>query len=383
MRIIMPTLEPLEWMPPTINLIKKLSALGHEVVCITLFPSNYLENLNISGVTNIALAKKDCTITNRIPYIRGISGIFYRIDKIIKSIIAHKLGKIVNRELSKGGFLWVVNEMTVMLAGTNFLKNKRFAFIVYELHEKKFYARNIQKAAKLADIVIVPEYNRAHIMQSRYKLRKTPYVLPNKSDIQLEKDIPDDAAEAIKLIEEKKSEGKKIILYMGGINKERPLDDFLDVICKDNRYLLAVIGRHTLYLETLLNKYGNHIVNLGAYNPPIHLLVAKHADVGLLNYVSISEIQGLNALFCAPNKIYEYTGLGLPVIGNDIPGLRAEIMYSKAGKIVDFSNKYSVLEALDSIFEQYSDYSDNAKKYYNSVNIDEILSKILAEIKYF
>ncbi len=379
MRIIMPTLEPLEWMPPTINLIKKLSFLGYDVVCITLFPSEYLQNLNIPRVTNIWLSDKNCTLQNKIPYIKGVSGILYRLDKVIKKLVAKKLKKIVDQELKKGGFLWVVNEMTVVLAGVRFLKKKNYAFTVYELHERKWYARNIEKAAKMARIVIVPEYNRAHIMAWRYRLKNVPYVMPNKSDILLDDlKLSEDAVAAIKLLTDKKNSGKKVILYMGGINKERPLEGFLNSISKNDKYVLAIIGRQTTYLDILIRKYRERIIYLGAYNPPVHLAVAEHADIGLLNYVGISNVQGLNALYCAPNKIFEYTGLGLPVIGNDIPGLRNDILYSHAGEVVDFDNSEEVLMALEKIFNSYNEYSKNALSFYDGVDIDKTLIEILS-----
>ena len=55
MKIVMPTFERIEWMPPTITLIQKLSEMGHEVVYITIYPDNYLPSLGLKNVRNVFL----------------------------------------------------------------------------------------------------------------------------------------------------------------------------------------------------------------------------------------------------------------------------------------------------------------------------------------
>ncbi len=382
MRIVMPTFERIEWMPPTIDLLRKLDAMGHEVVCITIFPSEYLAKLSLKNVKNVYLHSREVSLQKKIKYRKGISGLLFRADILIKKLFARKLSKTIRRELAKGGYLWIVNEMTVMLSGSRFLKQfKHYAFTMYELHEDIFANRHIKRAARGADIVVVPEYCRAHITKSRFYLKRLPIILPNKSEIvPYNGELSEEAQKAVKMMEEKRAEGKRVVLYMGGIGLERPLEGIASALEGNQKFVFAVIGRHTEYLDQLRNKYKD-ILYLGGYNPPEHLEVAKHADIGVLNYVSINDIQGLNAIFCAPNKIFEYTGLGLPVIANDIPGLRFEIIASRCGKLVDFSDSNSIKEALETIDDNYEEYSNAAHKYYESVDIDVILRKILKEME--
>ena len=47
----------------------------------------------------------------------------------------------------------------------------------------------------------------------------------------------------------------------------------------------------------------------------------------------------LNKAFCAPNKIYEFSGFGIPIIGNDIPGLKNTIGLNNAGKCVRLNRR--------------------------------------------
>ena len=60
---------------------------------------------------------------------------------------------------------------------------------------------------------------------------------------------------------------------------------------------------------------------------PLHLEVTSYARFGILFYRPTI----LNKAFCAPNKIFEYGGFGIPMIGNDIPGLKNTIGNSNAG----------------------------------------------------
>src|SRR5690606_29023610 len=57
-----------------------------------------------------------------------------------------------------------------------------FILQINELYDKYFiYRYFLKKISKYATSIVVPEYNRANIIQVWYKLDKLPFVLPNKS----------------------------------------------------------------------------------------------------------------------------------------------------------------------------------------------------------
>lgn len=378
MKYIIPTFEKIEWMPPTITLIQKLANQGNEVVYITLFPDTYFSGYRGDGsIRNLSLCGKNISLNEKHRYVKGISGILFRIDNMIKRVIATRLSKAIESEETDSSILWVVNEMTVLFAGTHFLNRRRYIFTIYELHKKSILTRRIVKAAREASIVVVPEYCRAHIMQSWYNLSKCPVVLPNKPDIDINLLADAETIAAIEKIESIRNSGKIAVLYMGGITPERPLDKLIDAIGESEKYRLIVMGKKSTYLDQLKKKYPGAFEYIGNFTPPQHLLVAAHAGIGVLIYVSINQAQGLNALFCAPNKIYEYAGLGLPMIVNDIPGLHFEILTGKMGHIVDYNDMNSILSALDNICDNYSEFSKNAIIYYNRINIDAIINKVI------
>ena len=156
MRIIMPTFERIEWMPPTISLIEALADMGHEVVYITIYPDHFFDSRRTDGrIRNVSLWKKDLTLQYRLPYIRGVSGILLRVDNGVKKLVCKRLAKTIDGLMDENSLLWVVNEMTVMLAGSRFLKGRAYAFTVYELHEKNRKNRCIENAARMAKVVVV------------------------------------------------------------------------------------------------------------------------------------------------------------------------------------------------------------------------------------
>lgn len=378
MKIIIPTFERIEWMPPTISMIEALAEMGYDVAYITVYPDSFFERSKYrERIHNVSLCSRDLTLQYRIPYRKVISGLLFRVDILVKKIVSLRLNKVISLLMDDDALLWVVNEMTVLLGGSRFLKNREYAFTIYELHEKKFKNRNIERAAKRAKVTIVPEYCRAHIMQSRYQLEKTPMVLPNKTEIEPIKILSQKAKDAIGKLESLRKNGQIPVLYMGGINKERPLEPVLEAIKDNPKFRLVVMGRESVYLQELTARYRGAFDYLGAFVPPEHIQVAAHAGIGLLMYVSINQSQGLNAIFCAPNKIYEYAGQGLPVIGNDIPGLKYPIELSGIGKVVDFTSKESVKTALEAIYADYEGYSQRAKEFHEQTDVNRIIHNVL------
>lgn len=382
MKIIIPTFERIEWMPPTISMIEALAEMGHEVIYITIYPDSFFEkNKYRAQIKNVSLCARDMTLQYRIPYTKVLSGFLWRFDNFAKKVVSGRLNKVLSSLMDEGSLLWVVNEMTVLLGGKRFLRKREYAFTVYELHEKTFRNRNIEYAAKQAKITVVPEYCRAHIMKSRYNLEKAPVVLPNKTTIAQVNNLSSKAEEAIKRLDDLRKNGKIPVLYMGGIGKERPLEPVLEAIKDNERFRLVVMGRESVYLKELTAEYGGCFDYIGAFTPPEHIQVAAHAGIGLLMYVSINQTQGLNAIFCAPNKLYEYTGQGLPVIGNDIPGLRYPIELNGIGKVVDFSSPKSVEMALDAICADYDGYVKRAKEFHKKTDVEVIIQKVLGEMQ--
>ena len=239
----------------------------------------------------------------------------------------------------------------------------------------------IKKIAQRAWKVVVPQIDRAYIQKAWWNLERVPSVLPNKP-YTLDYGTPTD--KMVEVHSRIVNEHRKILLYLGVIGPDRNIDKFAEAIKNSNEYVLYLLGRPAYgeqdYLEQLLKRYPN-IVYVGFFNPPQHLYFVKDAFIGILPYVAKVSMHysELNAQYCAPNKIYEYSGFGIPMIGTEVLGIKRPLeMYNMGISISEISEK-SIAEAITEIDRDYAAYSENCKLFFEKVDLGEALRKILED----
>ena len=116
--------------------------------------------------------------------------------------------------------------------------------------------------------------------------------------------------------------------------------------------------------------------------PPMHLQITSNAYIGVLSYFPVKTSYSiLNALYCAPNKTYEYAKFGVPMIGNDIPGLRYMFDTTGAGVCIEDFTVDSICDAIHQIEKEYDQMSQNALKYYDDTDTEAQLREILETVK--
>lgn len=262
--------------------------------------------------------------------------------------------------------LWVIHEETAFEFRRN-LVGKQYLISLYELNDHRIpFLKKLKPVLQNAQEVIVPEYNRACILRVWTQLRETPTVVPNKPSIHpLTRFIQNTYSELLA--------GKKIILYQGLIYRRwMNFDNLCEAIQGMPDYCIVLLGKgDTAYIEELKSRYSN-VIHIPFINPPEHLYVTSYAHIALVKYDFIV----LNAIFCAPNKIWEYTGFGIPVLAHDIPGLQYTIGQYKAGVCANLDNKKAIKEAIIEIENNYDTYSRNAKIFYNSFDVKQALMDI-------
>lgn len=260
--------------------------------------------------------------------------------------------------------LWVIHEETAF-EFKKCLQGKRYVLNLYELNDhRRDFLEKIKPVIQNSQEVIVPEYNRACILRVWMKLDKTPTVIPNKPlNHPRKRNIPNSYSAQL--------EGKKIVLYQGYINRSRNLDKVCEAVKDMLGYCIVLMGKgDTSYINELKQKYPQ-IIHISFIAPPEHLYVTSWAHIAIVKY----DFVVLNAIFCAPNKTWEYTGFGIPVLCHDIPGLRYTIGQYKAGVCTDMDNTEAIKAAITEMDSNYEEYSKNAISFYNSCNIkQEILT---------
>ena len=368
MKIVIVHNSELNAIPPVRNLLDVLLALKQNIVLVSRDKENAMNDYEASGVKFYRLKSNPNNVLGK-----ALAVLQRR--KQIREIVKHEM---CDRDL-----LWAILDKTAIDIGINLLRNYNSVIQLLELTDDiplytdvPLIMANLKKYAEAANEIIVPEYNRAHILKIWWDLKKTPIVLPNKPYKLPPSEIPAEIKSKLtKLINEK----RRVLLYQGDFNPDRDLEIIADTVESMKDYALYLLGRPNKYLNNLLSKK-NGIEYIGYIQPPYHICAARYAHIGLLPYKPSKNMKycsELNALYCAPNKIHEYASQGLPMIGPDIPGLRFPFELYKIGECYKADSVSSVLQAINNVEKNIYEYKNNCKKFWNSENIVDIIRSII------
>ena len=243
--------------------------------------------------------------------------------------------------------------------------------LIYDAHEVIFDSKELRDRIfsiiekifiKHTDLVICASKQRAKLMKEYYKLKSLPTVIRNISKLQLSK-LEFNQNEELVL-----NNNKIKVVYAGVLSKGRKLDLLVKTALKlGDRYSIIIIGNgdQTLELQKIIKELCiKNVFMLGAKNNTDLGNYISKCDIGYLYYPSTN----LNNIYCAPNKIYEYTSLGLPILSNNNVTMTKEITDNEIGKVFieNINDKLTIDEMCKNIIEIYDNidkYKDNAYRF--------------------
>lgn len=271
-------------------------------------------------------------------------------------------------------YKWIEGGDTLALFGWMIKKRQNCVFQLSELYDKvPIYKFLIGLYINRFNKIVVPEINRAYIIKTRYNLSFLPFVLPNKPNYNNDNYIP--RKDTISLIDKISNfaAGRKIILYQGLIANDRKFDGIVEfVIQNKTEFCLIILGKDIGYLSSI-DRDSQSILYSGFLLPPDHLEVTKLAWVCVLAYDTTS----LNKVYCAPNKIWEYTKYNKPMISQNLPGINMIFQEYKIGYCADLMNLLEVETAINKIKTNYIEMSRNTTKYFNSIDVEKEIKRII------
>lgn len=369
MKIIIVHIGDILLCPPIQNLIKIIEDIGIECVVITTksnFNNNKFQNIRIKTID--VNYEKDLTLLKKFFYIK---------------FLHNKIWKILKNEYDDNALIWCSNNVSLKYLGNRILSTN-YVLHLMELSENLRYYYNLPYLELNKEIignralaVVVPEYNRAHIIKTWWNLQFLPLLFSNKPFIkkQLSKNIKITNNCASVIIEKLKN--KKIILYQGILNdKERPLKKYIDAInYMGNNYAFVIMSNSKNIYEKVESENYYFIPYIES---PKHLEITSHAYIGILSYFpSKQHYSDLNAVYCAPNKTFEYSMFGIPMIGNDVPGLKYVFEPNNAGVCLEEFTVENICKAIKYIESNYDEMSCGARRYYDSVDLKKEFINIL------
>lgn len=287
--------------------------------------------------------------------------------------------KLLEKELKDSDLLYICSADTALALGSFFTKTP-YVFQSNELYDQfPRYKNGIKKYVLGAKAFVVPEYNRASICCSWYGLKKLPHIIPNiPYVVSRQRNMPISDETARKLLEPLKD--KRIVLYQGHIDMDRTLSSVALALkeMQDERFCLVLMGMdHNGSVKGLKEIYPQ-TVHIPFVKAPRHLEITSHAHIAVLSYDRVS----MNNLFCAPNKIYEYSCYCVPMIGNDIPGLRNTVEAANMGICAAYEDISSVVDALKRIDKDYDTYQTNANAFFEHGDLKGLMDNLLADLGY-
>lgn len=301
------------------------------------------------------------------------------LNRVMLTVAARRSVKEAMRAYEDGDIVFFGTADTA-LAVKRYCKKSKNVLSLKELHEKPWsYPFRLKRLAPKCSAVICCEKNRARVLQFRWKLQELPFTVSNKPyGYPTQRRLPPTCEETERIISQISSD--KVIVYQARhIHFAKELI-YLATALKQSgdNYQLILIGEvdNPADKEKISAIYPN-VLWAGHIGSPLHLEVTSYADVGVAVYAESS----LNNLFCAPNKIYEYAGFGIPSLCNDIPGLVETIGLKRAGLCVDWNDIDSIQRGVEELFADYDSYSTSAQSFYCSEDNCKKLRRIIETVE--
>lgn len=292
------------------------------------------------------------------------------ISKLLEYIAFRNFtNSILSKYLKSDDIVWLGSLDTINACiGLKVFNNIKYICHIHELYDThpfrlKIAKSFIQKSYK----VVVPELNRARILQVWLELKARPIVYPNKpADHPREKYITP-THETTKNIIKNYDSSKKVIIYQGHIEKGRSLEPIIEAISDMDNVEFWLIGLDHNYVNELL-AMSDKVKYWGYIPAPYHLEVTSYADIGIMSY----DLINLNHMYCAPNKVWEYLGFNLFFICNQVGSLD-DFIAQKCCICLDFNDDDEIRNAILFGLKSNNDFS----KIYDSVSLPLIIESII------
>ena len=273
--------------------------------------------------------------------------------------------------------LWIGSADTAFALGPSIWR-RRHILQVHELYDGFLRYRLMLPAyLRHATAVVVPEPSRAAILRCWYRLRTTPYVLPNKPLVsERARNLPvrdPRAASALRAI----PAGSRIVLYQGPMDlEERNLLPVARALHQMGPpWKLVAMGRDADSVR-IFQRACPTMVHIPHVPAPAHLDITSHAFAGVVTY----SYRSLNNVFCAPNKIWEFAAFGVPLLCNSLPGLATHLRQYRAGVSVNCDDCAEVKAGLNALAADYAAFAAGSRALFDSIDLQEIVVTMIRQV---
>ena len=227
------------------------------------------------------------------------------------------------------------------------------ANLIYDTHEletekneetqtRKIISKLLERyLIKSADLTIVVSNSIADWYEYEYKIKRPVVLLnvPKHTSIQ----SFDHFRNQLSI-----SKDQKILIYQGNLTSARGVSLILNAFKKrsDDRIVIVFMGYGPLENEIIEAASSNkNIFFYPAVKPNVVLEYTASADIG----IHLIQNTCLNHYYCMPNKLFEYSMAGLPVIVSNMKDMSEFVKQNNIGMIIDEFTTEAINEAIDNL----------------------------------
>jgi glycosyltransferase involved in cell wall biosynthesis len=262
------------------------------------------------------------------------------------------VGKALAHALASGADSYEAHDLPPLLPAVLAAKLRRRP-VLYRAHElwsetharvrfARFWRLLDRALVPHCDEVVTPDERRSAIYRDEFRARHTPLTVRNCPPWRA-------PAESTALREELRRRGvhaSTVVLYQGLVDSMRCIEELAEASrAFDHGVVLTVVGSGTGRWANPAAALAGHprVVVLGRVPYAELPALTASADLGVMLYRNDCR----NNYLCAPNKVFEYMMMGLPVVAPGFPGIRALVEGEDVGLCVDPEDPAEIAAAVN------------------------------------
>ncbi len=237
-----------------------------------------------------------------------------------------------------------------------FLKLAYKSKLIYDTHELETEKNNLagfrkkickwleRKLIKYVDMTLVVSESIADWYEKEYTIRRPVVILNSPRYRKLKTN--NYFREQLGI-----SSNQIIFLYQGGLVSGRGTNFILEAFKQrsDNKAVIVFMGYGDLEkdIQQAAEEF-EHIYFYPAVSPDVVLEYTASADVG----IHLIQNTCLNHYYCMPNKLFEYSMAGLPVIVSNMKDMSNLVQHNKMGEIIEDFTPISINQTIDRLLSK-------------------------------